>query len=71
MLGSYEVIFDKFFEVFIPVMNSVLVPILLWIMLPGLVTQILLKRNGAYTIGAFIGLIGMFTIGPYSNSRFL
>lgn len=71
MFDSSELILKTFFEAFTPVIELIFIPIIFWIMIPGLVTRILFKRKDAYTIGAFIGLIGMFTIGPYSNSSFL
>ncbi|WLR54274.1 hypothetical protein LC048_17760 [Mesobacillus subterraneus] len=70
MLGSNEVILEAFFEAFTPVLKSILIPILLWIVIPGIVTQVLLQKKSAYTIGAFIGVIAMFTIVPYSKSGF-
>ncbi|MEW8985886.1 MAG: hypothetical protein AB2401_02565 [Bacillus sp. (in: firmicutes)] len=57
---------NAFFEAFTPVVKALFVPIILWIMIPGLITKILFKRNDAYIIGAFLGLIGMIIIGPFS-----
>lgn len=71
MLDSSELILEAFFEAFIPVFQLIFIPIFFWIMLPGLVSRILLKRKEAYIIGAFIGMIGLFTIGPFSNSSYL
>lgn len=67
MFDSSELILNAFFEAFTPVFQLIFIPIFLWIMIPGLVTRILLKRKEAYIIGAFLGMVGMFTIGPYSN----
>ncbi|WP_226677167.1 hypothetical protein [Mesobacillus jeotgali] len=71
MFDSSELILNAFFEAFTPVIELILMPVFLWIMIPGLVTRILFKRKDAYIIGAFLGLIGMFMIGPYSSSSFL
>jgi hypothetical protein len=71
VLGSSEEILNAFLEAFIPIINLIIVPVFIWIILPGVVTRILFKKKEAYAIGAFLGMIGLFTVGPLSNSSFL
>jgi hypothetical protein len=59
-------IFNAFFHGAFSILK-ILAPILLWVLIPGVVTQIIFKSRQAYSIGAFVGLLGLFTIGPFGN----
>ncbi|MFC4799455.1 hypothetical protein ACFPA1_08795 [Neobacillus sp. GCM10023253] len=45
-----------------------LAPIILWVLIPGIVTQVIFKSRQAYPIGAFVGLIALFTFGPFGSN---
>ncbi|OLO39298.1 hypothetical protein BTR23_09640 [Alkalihalophilus pseudofirmus] len=57
-LINSEAILKVFFEGFMPVIMMILIPILLWVVFPGLVAQLIFKKRIAYSIGALLGLIG-------------
>lgn len=63
-----EIFMSGFLQGFIPVLKSFISPLILWILIPGIVTQVLFKSRQAYPIGAFIGLIALFTLGPFSSN---
>ncbi|MGO4886339.1 hypothetical protein ACJ2A9_01150 [Anaerobacillus sp. MEB173] len=61
---NIEAVQIAFFDGFLPVIMMFLVPLLLWVVLPGIVAQLIFKRRIAYSYGALLGLLGLFTIGP-------
>lgn len=66
MLGK-EAIRNAFMEGFMSVITTYFVPFFLWILIPGVATSILFKSKNAFSVGAFIGLIALFTIGPFAK----
>jgi hypothetical protein len=61
MTIDYSSILVKgFLDGIVPLLNVFLAPILLWVLLPGIVAQVIFKRKEAYSIGAFIGLVTVF-----------
>jgi hypothetical protein len=59
---------NGFLQGFIPILKVLIAPLILWIFIPGMVTQVLFKSRQAYSIGAFMGLIALFTLGPFSSN---
>ncbi|SFF22868.1 hypothetical protein SAMN04487969_11952 [Paenibacillus algorifonticola] len=53
------------------IMSNMLYPIIIWIIAPGLLGVVLLKRvfrrpEGAFYFGSGVGVILIFSIGPWS-----
>jgi len=51
-----------------PVIYLIFIPLLIWVVLPGVIFSVLFRNKGLYNLGAFGGLIALFTIGPFSNA---
>lgn len=62
----YEVILPGIIEGFSAI-ATILLPILLWIFIPAILLRIIFKNNTAWNIGALLGLIAYFVIGPYQS----
>ncbi|MEN8698436.1 hypothetical protein [Bacillus infantis] len=67
-MDYFSILFNAFIEV-MPVLLEGFLPIILWISIPGIVMSMLFKSRDGYTVGAFLGLVGAFTIGPFSNNQ--
>ncbi|WP_378582095.1 hypothetical protein [Neobacillus sp. GCM10023253] len=63
-----EIILNGILEGVIPLLKVFLAPIILWVLIPGIVTQVIFKSRQAYPIGAFVGLIALFTFGPFGSN---
>jgi hypothetical protein len=63
-----EIITGGMLEGVVPLLKIFFAPIFLWVLMPGLVTQVIFKSRQAYSIGAFVGLIALFTFGPLSSN---
>jgi hypothetical protein len=61
-------LFNGLIEGITPVLKLLLAPIILWVFIPGIITQVLFQSRQAYALGAFVGFVALFTFGPYSNS---
>jgi hypothetical protein len=60
---DYGILFNSFLEVIIPLLTTLLKSVILWVLIPGLLTQVLFKSKEAYSIGAFLGLVALFSYG--------
>ncbi|WP_209121045.1 hypothetical protein [Alkalihalobacillus sp. BA299] len=62
-----DAILKMFFEGFLPVIIMFLIPILVWVVFPGLLAQFIFKSRLAYSIGALLGLLGLCIVkfGPF------
>ncbi|MEW9051762.1 MAG: hypothetical protein AB2392_11450 [Neobacillus sp.] len=67
-INYVEIFTSGVLEGFVPLLKIFLAPIFLWVLIPGLVTQVLFKSRQAYSIGAIVGLFALFTIGPLGSS---
>jgi hypothetical protein len=63
MIIDFWMIFNGLLQGIIPVLKILLVPIILWILIPGMITQVLFRSKAAYNIGAFVGLVAFFKFG--------
>ncbi len=49
-----------------PLINIFFLPIILWVVFPGILFSMIVRIKGSYQIGAFLGLVALLTIGPWS-----
>ena len=69
-LDLNEAIISGFLEGF-SMVAIIILPILLWMLIPAVVLSLILKNKYAWRIGILSGLIGYFMIGSnYSGSFF-
>jgi hypothetical protein len=59
-------IIDGLLQGLLPVINA-FKPLLIWVVLPGVITTMIFKSKEGYTVGAILGLFLASTIGPFSN----
>lgn len=55
------------FEGVFTFIQMVVIPVTLWIFLPGILLGTILRSKEAYTVGAVLGLFAMITLGPLSS----
>lgn len=60
------IIANGFVQGLIPVIK-ILTPLFFWVLIPRIIVRIRFKNRHAYSIGAILGCILRFTIGPYGN----
>lgn len=68
MYNINEIFIESFMSGFIPVINMLVVPLVIWVVLPGVIFSAIFRNKGFYNLGAFGGLIALMTIGPFSNA---
>ncbi|MFT4413324.1 hypothetical protein ACLM5H_05645 [Fredinandcohnia humi] len=61
-----QIIIDALLQGLLPVFDA-FKPLLIWVVLPGIITTMIFKSKEGYTVGAILGLLLAFTIGPFSN----
>jgi hypothetical protein len=61
-----QLLLSAFYEAFMPVIQMLFIPFLIWVIIPGFCTVLLFRSRKAYPVGAFLGLMGLVTIGPLS-----
>lgn len=63
-----DFLIKAFMEGFMPLINLFFLPLFLWVIVPGGILWFLTGREKtAYYVGAFIGLLLLFKLGPFSN----
>ena len=68
-IDYYEVLLPGIVDGFSAVV-TVLLPLILWILIPAIILNIIFRNKVFWNIGCLLGLIGYFTIGPFSNYNF-
>lgn len=67
LFDSSQLIIEAVAQGIVPLIRMLLIPLMLWVVLPGLIATKLFRSNEAYFLGAFIGFLGMITVGPFST----
>lgn len=67
-LDFYNMIVPGIIEGFLAI-ATILLPLIIWMLLPAIILWIFSKSKVAWNIGLILGLIGYFTIGPFSNNN--
>jgi hypothetical protein len=66
-LDFSSILFSAFSDVLWSGIRQYLVPFIVWISIPSIVANMLFKNKEAGSLGALLGFVGLFTIGPFSN----
>ena len=62
-----KVFSTSFFDGLFTFLQLVVIPVTIWIFLPGILVGTIFRNKEAYTIGAVLGLFAMITLGPLSS----
>lgn len=62
-----SVLFESIMNGFVPIFTAYILPVGLWMLVPAVAFRLVFKSQLSFQVGALIGLVLCFFIGPFST----